>query len=643
MSPVLPRLLHAVAPSILAPSALALAAALACAPAAALSIGSARTPIVIGQPLNLALPIQLAAGEVLERDCVKVDVTLGESRLARELLAVGLEPAADPARVMLRVRSGVAVEEPIVSLTVAAGCPARLVRSFVLFPELPAVAAASEAAVPTAAEAPVPVAPVVTSPSAPAEAAASVAAEPAAAHRSPPVREARTAAATAARAERHSTRAERPRAGGKAQPRTPTTRTAARPVQPRLQLELLEPAADVQAAQARAEAAEQALHAAQAAAAQAQQRIAELEAALARRETDAKADRAAIQALQRDLAEVRSQAAWWPLVAGVLAASTLLSAGLAWRTRQQAQRAWWHGQAGGDGATTTTASHVSVPTVATQTLGVESAPHAAASAEGARAWPAAPVAAARPTGADVAPAAPVAAHADANTLQPVALRGLDVLGVLGMSVDEQIDLDQQVEFLAVLGQDEAAVELLRDRLRRSAGRAPMPYLRLFDLYRRLGERESYERLAARFAEHFNARAPAWEDAAAAQRGLDACACLATIEAQWSDAVAVQRTIESLLLPGASDAPPFDLPAFDDLLLLYQVARERALEAGAADVAISAPLELALVDDDAAPAARPAPKARRPRRKASADTGGREPRRDREVAPDFSDVATAASD
>uniref|UniRef100_UPI001B357707 hypothetical protein n=1 Tax=Azohydromonas sediminis TaxID=2259674 RepID=UPI001B357707 len=458
---------------------------------------------------------------------------------------------------------------------------------------------------------------------------------PAAAHRSPAVREARTAAATAARAERHSTRA-----GVKTQPRTPTTRTAARRVQPRLQLELLEPAADVQAVQARAEAAEQALHAAQAAAAQAQQRVAGLEAALARREADAKADRAAIQALQRDLAEVRSQAAWWPLVAGVLAASTLLSAGLAWRTRRQAQRAWWHGQAGGDEATTTTAPSVPVPTVATQTLGVESAPHAAASAEGARAWPAAPVAAARPTGADVAPAAPVAAHADANTLQPVALRGLDVLG---MSVDEQIDLDQQVEFLAVLGQDEAAVELLRDRLRRSAGRAPMPYLRLFDLYRRLGERESYERLAARFAERFNARAPAWEDALATQRGLDACACLATIEAQWSDAVAVQRTIESLLLPGASDAPPFDLPAFDDLLLLYQVARERALDAGAADVAISAPLELALVDDDAAPAARPAPKARRPRRKASADAGGREPRRDRDVAPDFSDVVTAASD
>ncbi|WP_119286442.1 hypothetical protein [Azohydromonas sediminis] len=640
MSPVLPRLLHAVAPSALAPSALALAAALACVPAAALSIGSARTPIVIGQPLNLALPIQLAAGEVLERDCVKVDVMLGESRLARELLAVGLEPAADPARVMLRVRSGVAVEEPIVSLTVAAGCPARLVRSFVLFPELPAVAAASEAAVPAAAEAPVPVPPAVTSPSAPAQAAASVAAEPAAAHRSPAVREARTAAATAARAERHSKRAERPRAGAKAQPRTPATRRAARPVQPRLQLELLEPAADLQAAQARAEAAEQALHAAQAAAAQAQQRVAELEAALARREADAKADRAAIQALQRDLAEVRSQAAWWPLVAGVLAASTLLSAGLAWRTRRQAQRAWWYGEAGGDEATTKTASSVPVPTVATQTLGVEPAPHAAASAEGARAWLAAPVAAARPTGADVAPAAPVAAHADANTLQPMALRGLDVLG---MSVDEQIDLDQQVEFLAVLGQDEAAVELLRDRLRRSAGRAPMPYLRLFDLYRRLGERESYERLAARFAERFNARAPAWEDAVATQRSLDACACLATIEAQWPDAVAVQRTIESLLLPGASDAPPFDLPAFDDLLLLYQVARERALDTGAADVAISAPLELSLVDDDAPPAARPAPKVRRPRRKATADAGGREPRRDRDVAPDFSDVATAASD
>jgi hypothetical protein len=236
------------------------------------------------------------------------------------------------------------------------------------------------------------------------------------------------------------------------------------------------------------------------------------------------------------------------------------------------------------------------------------------------------------------PAAPT--HADANSLQPMSLRGADLLG---MSVDEQIDLDQQVEFLAVLGQDEAAVELLRDRLRRSAGRAPMPYLRLFELYRRLGERESYERLAARFADRFNAQAPGWEDIVAAQKSLDAYDCLATLEAQWADAAAVQRTLESLLLRGPAQGGPFDLPAFDDLLLLYQVSRDRAQGDDSLDAEVPAPLELALVEIDAVHETRAASKPRRPRRKAVAVAGPREPRRDRDVAPDFSDAATTPAD
>ena len=79
---------------------------------------------------------------------------------------------------------------------------------------------------------------------------------------------------------------------------------------------------------------------------------------------------------------------------------------------------------------------------------------------------------------------------------PAPLRGGDS-GVRDVSIEELIDLEQQAEFFIVLGQDEAAVDLLVDHLRSTGGGSPLPYLKLLEIYSRTEDRGAYERNRAR--------------------------------------------------------------------------------------------------------------------------------------------------
>ena len=46
----------------------------------------------------------------------------------------------------------------------------------------------------------------------------------------------------------------------------------------------------------------------------------------------------------------------------------------------------------------------------------------------------------------------------------------------------------------MLGQDEAAIDLLVEHLRQSGGGSPLPYLKLLEIHRRRDERRDYERI-----------------------------------------------------------------------------------------------------------------------------------------------------
>ena len=146
-----------------------------------------------------------------------------------------------------------------------------------------------------------------------------------------------------------------------------------------------------------------------------------------------------------------------------------------------------------------------------------------------------------------------------------------------VSVEEMLDLEQQADFFIVLGQDEAAIDLLVGHLRASGGTSPLPYLKLLELYRQRGDTENHERIRQRFNQRFSAKAPAIDEEMYTGRSLEGYPeVLAKIEQLWTRPLAAMTEFAALQTrqPGLM---LFDLPAFRDLVLLGAMARELADE------------------------------------------------------------------
>ena len=136
------------------------------------------------------------------------------------------------------------------------------------------------------------------------------------------------------------------------------------------------------------------------------------------------------------------------------------------------------------------------------------------------------------------------------------------------------DLQQHAEFFVSVGQHDQAVEVLKKHIAAHRQTSPSAYLELLRLYHTLGRSDDFAQLREQFCSHFNAQVP--EFSAFSRQGrtlehyLDA---LAAIEAEWTSS-SVLQLLEKLLFRRAGDAraAPFDLAAFDDLLLLLAIAQ-----------------------------------------------------------------------
>ena len=177
-----------------------------------------------------------------------------------------------------------------------------------------------------------------------------------------------------------------------------------------------------------------------------------------------------------------------------------------------------------------------------------------------------------PAALDAAPSTQPPAAAPAEPVTGAYFAGTPVPH--GLSIEEHIDIDQQAEFLAVLGQDEAAIDMLLEHLRGTGGTSPLPYLRLMQIYRRRGDQAAYERTRERFNQRFNALAPQWLAEAGTDRSLvhypDA---LAQVQRAWGAPLDAMAVIESLLFRRGTEEERFDLPAYEELLFLYWLTRE----------------------------------------------------------------------
>lgn len=139
--------------------------------------------------------------------------------------------------------------------------------------------------------------------------------------------------------------------------------------------------------------------------------------------------------------------------------------------------------------------------------------------------------------------------------------------------EEIFDLQQQAEFFVSVGEHEQAIEVMQQHIAENEASSPLAYLDLLRLYHSLSRVEDFKRWREKFQQHFNAQVPDFVGFYQTGRTLlDYPDALARIEAEWSSDSVVSELEACLFRREGTATEPFDLAAYDDLLLLYAVAQ-----------------------------------------------------------------------
>ena len=172
------------------------------------------------------------------------------------------------------------------------------------------------------------------------------------------------------------------------------------------------------------------------------------------------------------------------------------------------------------------------------------------------------------SGLDSAPAA-------LPTLKPRADFALSVpQASLAAKAEELFDVQQQADFFVSIGQPLQAIEVLHTHIDEDVETSALVYLDLFNLYHQLERRDDYESLRADFNSRFNAEIPAFDSYTAAGPGLEAYQlAMSRIEALWPSSKVLGLIEESIFRRPETDGEAFNLEAYRELLMLHSVAKE----------------------------------------------------------------------
>lgn len=598
----------------------------------ALGFGRPVSHAVLGESLLLTVPLRLEASEELPTECVGADVLFGDERVSPSAVVVSLS-GTSPTERQLRITTTRLVHEPVVTVHVKAGCAASMTRKFVVLADPPDMTPPQVASIVTAAPPAVTAAPSAATKSAepPVSSAARVAAsvspsKPAAV---PATRQDAPSAASSVT----STAAPRPRAERAAPVRPasspPVAATpASPPATPRLMLDPASAdaavvpelrlsttmgvspaveAADSAEVLARREAAGalwRAMNAQPEELVAEQQRVRELEQRLAQLNADSQQARQSVQTMQTRLQELEGPArqSIWTYVLGVIALAAAALAVFFYRQSRQRSAgqdtAWWQSQVddAASEAATDMASEMGGQTSADFVRRAEPVDAAASAGAAPAAATASALAATTTAASGVASAASVTAPAAVVSGAPVEQTKATTAPVMAatapavepasaallneaqraVTVEELIDLEQQADFFVVLGQDDAALDLLEHHTVGGASASPLPYLKLLEIYQRLGKRGEYERVQQVFNQRFNAYAPAWESDLQHGHSLEEYpGVVERLQALWTTPSRAMDVLERSLTRPDDQVETFDLPAYRELLFLYAVARDLA--------------------------------------------------------------------
>lgn len=536
---------------------------------------------MLGDTLRVVVPLRLEVGETVTQECVSAEVFFGDDRVSPGAVSVELQPAETVTAGMgarLVLRTTALINEPVVNVQLSAGCQARITRKFVALADPPGMQQAQVASVtqlPLSDAEPVKVPAV--------QGKARLSAQPRKASKAAVVVGAESERSAKAASRKEARSAQR---NNKPSPEAP--RLALDPVdadalvQPSLRSsgQLVSPVEGAQAAsevQARREAAAalwRALNATPEAMLRQQRQVEELAQRLHNLQRSGEQTQQSVAALQsrmQTLEKPAPSALSWPMalagLAGMAALAWLLHGWGVRRGRQQAAT-WWNPETGQpplnlpENEDTHSKAHLDA-VGDDDLLGPIPEPD-----EEDRLQPT-PVAAAAAAASGHRFGAPTAVgtpNAPSPLLAPEPLKAV--------SVEELIDLEQQAEFFIVLGQDDAAIELLEAHLGGHTQEIPWPYLKLMEIYRRLGRRPDYERVQGSFNAHFNCHAPTWESDMEQGRSLvDYPGVVDRLQALWAEPARAMDVLEMSLVHLGPEADAFDLPAYRELLFLYAVARD----------------------------------------------------------------------
>jgi hypothetical protein len=533
----------------------------------AVSLGRSSGATLLGRPLDVSVQVELDSADPGTPSCVEADVFYADERIAPSRVQASVERAAGTQDARIRIRVARAVDEPVVTLYVRAGCLQRSERRYVLLADV-----ASE---------PVSAARAGDAMSQPAAAALAAGAAPAASRRVP------EGAGAAKAASRGPVRV--------AQPTVPALRPAApqpsarpsarlrlepidlgvetfpplRPSRELLSLPASSPEQRTQAAalwQALSMQPEDVLAAAA--------KVSAIEADVRGLQMETRKNQAALAEFSAALQTARQERYANGLVYALLAALVIALAGLAWFWRRQPSRRpavavdapWWRSKAPED-----TGWHSELgPVASAYTHDSQDLSRPAVLEQAAR-MPA-------PSGA----ANMGRRRATRSRGMPLSRRDQTDFGLSmphmprAAKAEELFDVQHQAEFFISIGKEAQAISILLDHIGDDVQTSALIYLDLFSLYHKLGRREDYQELAASFNTTFNARIPDFEayTVAAGGPGLEAHAStLAQILAAWPR-TAVLTLMESLIFhrPG-QEAGAFGPEAFRELLFLFGIARE----------------------------------------------------------------------
>lgn len=581
----------------------------------------------LGSPMDLVFQLKPDAGHTAETSCVAADILMGDVPLARGDFT--LVPQGNS----VRVQTTIPVNEPLLTVKLSAGCSATMTRSYTFFADPPGSMAASVQPIDLSkiqAAAPLPAALVAGS------AGASTATRAAATPRRPakhavnpravqdnslPAYFVPSMVASAdtvdipAPEETPAKSASQPAAvpSGTADAQAADTGRSRQRMEPLDGLEGLHAkpadASTPPATDAVADAAAVGTGAAAAAAAplpdtvpEAESPIAEatqvllqanteridaLEGQLLALKKQLTSNLTEISTLQRQLVEAQNAAlpVWVHAALGLLALALACIAWLLQRLRQERLKAQ------NDWANTVLAveNSASLTRVDTDSAAVHTgkgqlpsapvaAPVAAAKAEPV-AKPVASMAAASLHTRDSVPQAqeltqfPDTAFAE-SSIQPPSLAPATMFPLTEVLTAQALfDVQEQAEFYASIGENDQAIEILQAHIAEHENSSPLAYVELLQLLFRLGRMDAYEEVRQQFQKHFNVHIP--DFLGFSRKGRDLWSAhpdvLAQIEALWPTDE-VQELLRNLILRKNEAAQRFDLAAFDELLMLYNVAK-----------------------------------------------------------------------